>query len=154
MSTVPTEKQRQLLRVKNVNYVAVGAGGSYSQQQKQKLKIMRMRKPLAGMRPGSAADEGEILRKQKRATMTTPKCSAARCDERTQPNLRELLKEVYQVIKRKKEEKLSVDTIVVVNTPQIVQQNGNNSKKKSPICIDLRSQRKCYLKERSTNAQI
>ena len=79
-----------------------------------------------------------------------------------QPNLRELLKEVYQVIKKKRTEdnKVSVDTIVVVNTnPRIVQENitskssgGGNQRKAKPICIDLRPERKFYLKERSTNA--
>jgi len=83
-------------------------------------------------------------------------------NSQAQPNLRDLLKEVYQVIKKNKQEdnKVKVDTLVVVNTTPHIMQNGINSKgdmgsqKKNaaPICIDLRSERKFYLKERITNS--
>ncbi len=106
----------------------------------------------------------KIIRKPSAEPMLKNAAPVQAMSQNQPPNLRDLLKEVYQVIKNKKKtsdgegnpNKVSVDTIVVVNTPQIMQSNiaskGGIQKKPPPICIDLRSERKFYLKERSTNA--
>ncbi len=130
------------------------AGGSYSQQQQLRLKILRMRKGSTGKDETTPKSRALMAPGWARRLPDAPPAPAEKMGERA--NLRDLLNEVYQVIRHKKEEKLSVDTIVVVNAAnsQIVQQNMNTGKK-TPICIDLRQgqQQPYYIKESKVHAQ-